>query len=346
MSIITNIRSHIGALLNRASDGGVKGSALPAGGSGSLNLTDQLKQANRWREQYNPLRGLDMARAIGLREAWLRGEYADIHWLYYHIEKSYPELMALRTRRLSAIGRIDWTVKTCGEDKPGYDETAAEAQAAVLREAYDRLDNLNAAITHLATATFRGFSALEKHAGSLGDIEHLEPCDTWNIVRDGLRGRFALNPKADSVNYRSIAPELRLNPDNDPNRWIIREVETHIDWVAMILFIRANLCEKDWDAFVEIYGVPGATVIGPPNIPPGKETEYETAARDVAQGGSGYLPNGADIRYPSDVRGNAPFRDRLQYLTEQLILVGTGGLLTMLSQPTGPVAARSGKRMA
>ncbi len=325
--------SALRALLNRAQP------PEPPALSGATRLTDLIKGANRWREQYNPLRGLDITRAISLRESFLRGEYADIQWTYHHIEQSDPDLFALITRRISAMGKLDWDIRICDQDKPGFDQAIADKQAAFLRETYDRIDNLQEAFAHLAGATFRGFALLEKHGDAGGPITHLEPCDAWNIVRDGYRGEWRLNLTGQSTTYRAIEPQYNIQPAS----WIIRAVPRHLDWIALLKFVRANLCEKDWDGWIEIYGVPGATVIGPPNIPPGKETEYETSAQAVAEGGTGYLPNGSDIRYPSEVRGDSPFRDRLTWLREQLILAGTGGQLTMLSQPTGLGQGASGE---
>ena len=73
-------------------------------------------------------------------------------------------------------------------------------------------------------------------------------------------------------------------------------------------------------------------IVGPPNIAPNKEAEYEAAAKDVAEGGSGYLPNGSTATTSDGPRGVNPFREHLRHLQEQLILAGTGGLLTMLTQ--------------
>ena len=47
------------------------------------------------------------------------------------------------------------------------------------------------------------------------------------------------------------------------------------------------------------------------------------------------MPNGSDVKYPDNVRGDQPFAARLKYLDERLVLVGTGGKLTMLDGATG-----------
>ncbi len=41
------------------------------------------QKSNRWREFYNPLRGLNLPRLVSILEAGERGQYADLQWLYY-----------------------------------------------------------------------------------------------------------------------------------------------------------------------------------------------------------------------------------------------------------------------
>jgi phage gp29-like protein len=287
--------------------------------------------ANRWREQYNPLRYLTLDRAVALLEAYQRGDMADVQWAFHCVEEADPELSALVERRSSALLALDWTIKTC----PGADSTLAREQIAALREAYDSIDNFYEALDHLALAAFRGFAHLEKCFDALGRIRHLEILDQWNVAREGIRGPWKYNPEARTAPYRSLDARNILNPD----QWIIREVKRPINRIGLIKYARASVAEKDWAAFVEIYGLPGAVIIGPPNVAPEDALRYETQAALVAEGGSGYLPNGAGVQFYSGPRITQPYRDYLRYLSEQLVLAGTGGILTMLTASgTGTLA--------
>ena len=53
---------------------------------------------------------------------------------------------------------------------------------------------------------------------------------------------------------------------------------------------------KDWDAFIEIYGIPSWIITLPASVPAGQESEYRDAAAAVAAGGSGAIPNGSDAK--------------------------------------------------
>jgi hypothetical protein len=64
-----------------------------------------------------------------------------------------------------------------------------------------------------------------------------------------------------------------------------------------------------------------------------KEKQYLAIAQDLVKDGRGYLPNGKDVKYSNGGgTGKPPFRDNLDYLDRQITLLGTGGLLTMLTK--------------
>jgi len=300
-------------------------------GSGAT-MGQRINRANRFRETYNPLRNLTISRAVSLIESYPRGEFADLMWTFgapfMGIECADPDLLALIERRTGAICEMDWNIKTVDEDRADFDQKLAEEQQSALREQYDGIGNLYEAFDHLAMATFRGFSHNEKIENADGDITELRVVDQWNVVRDGSTGGWKYNPDARQTSYESLPASAIL----DPSFFLIREVKRPVNRYALIKAIRNNLADKDWDAFIEIYGIPGWVIIGPPNVPADKESEYESSAGDVARGGSGFLPHGSDAKPSDSPRGAEPFSARLNYLSQKLILAGTGGLLTMLTQ--------------
>ncbi len=316
----------------------------------------RVKQVNQWREQFNPLVGLVMARARTLLEQGQRGDYADLQWTYKFVEERYPTLFALVERRLSSLVELDWEVKAMPEESlpEGATPAMAEAQAHYLRQSYQRIDNLKDAIEHLGMATFRGYAHLQKHdCDGDGQIDHLEPLDQWNFVKAGLNGNWFWNPDAIQTGWRALPKENEIKespepgeseaeadvpaaasttPGIDRDSFVIREVKRPVNPIALQAFIRYALATKDWSGFVEIFGIPGGVVIGPPNVPSDKEGEYQSSGEKIAEGGTGYLPNGSDFKYNDSPRGVNPFRDFLRAQSEDVVLAGTGGLLTMLTE--------------
>lgn len=316
-----------------------------AAGARAVSLKAWLAQVNRWREQYNPLLGLVLARAEELRLAAQRGEYADLQWAFKHIEERFPVLVALVERRVAPLLEMDWdVVQMPEEDLPeGCTPEMAEAQARVLRSRYQQIDNLTEGIEHLGMASFRGFAHLQKQdRDGDGRVDHLEVLDQWNFVRAGLNGNWWFNPGANSVGWQGLSPanEIRSlqtatgQSDIGLRRgdFVIREVKRPIDMVAMDAFIRWAMGKKNRSGFVEIFGIPGGVVIGPPNVPPDKESDYQEAGQQIAEGGTGYLPNGSDYKCNDSPRSTDPFQGFLDDELKDVVLAGTGGLLTMLAE--------------
>lgn len=289
-----------------------------------------LQTVSRWRSQYNPLRGLTFQRAVSLLEEGERGAYADLQWTYRFIEKRDAVLRALVELRTSAIKKLDWDIKTvdCGDD--AAKQATAEKQAAALRLAYERIGNLKEAVAFLALAQFRGYAHLEKvYAGDnpAAGVVALQPVPQWHWCRDTLYGPWLYNAEAASTNRGTPIEE---------RHFIIREVERPINEIGFLCFLRKNLSQKDWDGFVETYGIPPLFAEMPPSIPPNKEAEYQAMAEAVVGDMRGTLPSGAKIQtVDAGARGTNPFRDHLTYQNEDVVLAGTSGKLTMLSSPTG-----------
>ena len=303
--------------------------STPGGASETARI---VENANRWREQYNPLRGLTFPIAVSWMEQCQRGIFADFQWACHFIERRDADLYAIIERRCGMLTQMDWDIKTVErrfkQRGMQYDSVLASEQQAALRGSYDRFENLYEAIEHLAMASFWGYAPVQYIAsGEL--LKRLNCLDPWNVCRDGAYGDWYWNPEAFNREARSLPSENRL----DLNAYVFRTQRRMINEIALIKYLRQNLSAKDWDAFLEIYGVPGWIVIMPQNVPAGKESEYEDAASAVAAGRSGALPFGSDAKCADAPRGVVPFRDHLEYWSQRLVLAGTGGLLTMLSAP-------------
>ncbi len=290
--------------------------------------------ANRWRENYNPLRNLTMRRVVELFELGQRGDTAYLQWTYRFIERRNPTLSGLISRCEAPLANFDWSIKILPKLPAGVTEAQAKAQQAALQNAYDRLDNLRQALLHLHSADFRGYAHLQKHRNPDGSIFHLEPLMQWTVCRDGLEGNWFWNPDSQSTSQplQFLGEDFCIGGDSLPRAdFIIRECPRPIDEIGLVDTVRRGLCEKDWDGFIEIYGIPGGVVIMPPDVPQGQESAYQAAALSVSEGAAGALPHGSSYEPNSSPRAVDPFSPRLAWLDGQLVLAGTGGKLSMLT---------------
>src|ERR1700755_936277 len=80
-------------------------SSRPSAGGGK-SAAELVRQSNRWRDNYNPIRGLVIARAIAILEAADRGDFAELQLVMRKVERRYPVLKGLKARRLAALEEL------------------------------------------------------------------------------------------------------------------------------------------------------------------------------------------------------------------------------------------------
>lgn len=294
---------------------------------------------DNYRSQLNPLRGLTMRYVVSVLEEGQRGAYADLQWLYKFVEKRDPTLRGVKRRLSSSLTKLDWNIKMIDELPEGQ-QAQAEAQQEALRLEYEKIRNLRQALKHLALAEFRGFAHLEKHwepDGNGGlEIRRLEPVPQWHWCRDGVYGDWTFN--AESTGGRTQGEPVELE------NFLIREIEDPIDEIALIAFVRKNMSQKDWDGFIENFGIPFLFLILPQLSGADETKDFQAVAEQVASNARGALPHGTDIKTADPgIKGNNPFKEHLAYQDEQIVLAGTSGLLTMLSMPQGIGGGSSGE---
>jgi phage gp29-like protein len=262
---------------------------------------------------------MSLPRLLALLDAGERGQYADLQWFYHFMERSDAMVFSVMQRRRAALLGCDWDIRVSSEG----DEGLAEEQADVLRHAYDGIENLRDAVSFLFSGFFRGYAHLEKHYSESGMIRRLEPVEQWFWVRDGMYGAWEYNQNAVSGRYRGLPIE--------PENFVILDT-VPLNRLLAVQYLGRALTLKDWDSFLEVYGIPSVFLVGPPNTPEAKEEEYQRIAEQLISDGRGYLPYGADIKYVNGGGNRPPFLERIEYIDRQITLVATGGLLTMLTQ--------------
>ena len=274
-----------------------------------------------WRDKYNPLRGLSLPKLVSLLEAGERGAYADLQWFYHYMERSDAMIHAVIQRRRAALLACDWDIRVSADEDA--DKGLAKEQSAFLREAYDRVENFRDAVSFLFSGLFRGYAHLEKHFAPSGLVTRLEPVEQWFWVRDGLFGEWEYNQNARSGAARGLAVDFE-------NFLVFESVP--LNRMLAVLYLRKNLSQKDWDSFLEVYGIPSIFLVGPPNTPETKEAEYHKVAQEIMSDGRGYLPYGSDVKFVNGGGNKPPFLEHIDYIDRQITLAATGGLLTMLAE--------------
>jgi phage gp29-like protein len=294
-------------------------------------MLQTVSKVNSWRDLTNPLRSLTMPTAVSWLENAQHGVFADLMWAYESaIEPSDADLCCIIDRTDSAIRDCEWQVEKISDETKAFDAVLAQEQEEFLREVYEGIPNLYDAFGFLAMSKFRGFSIINPWFSPADplSVEQLHCIPHWNIVRDGYSGRWKYNPDARTADFKSL-PESHLIA---PEEMIRLETRRPVNRIALVKFVRAMTAEKDWDAYVEIYGIPGVFIVAPDNIGEDKIAAFQEAAEAAANQASGALPSGSQVITTQEARSNQPFQPRLEWLQKQLVLAGTGGLLTVLAE--------------
>lgn len=317
----------------------------PAPGNGK-SAAELVRKSNSWRDNYNPLRQLTIQRLMALFEQAERGAFSEIQLILRKAEKRFPVLKGFIEKLTSSIEELNWDVKVMDPLPEGITEEQAEAQRKYLKGRYELLKNLSNTFGQIALAEIRGYAVLQKHryqgGPNDGAVEELYWMEPWCWSREGYYGDFYYNEDSRfgiglGTCQQTLGEKNRIGSDQLPREdFVIREVDSPIYEIALIAFVNWLMARKDWAAFVEIFGLPNSIVIMPPNIPAGMEEVYQASAEKVADGVSGALPNGSDVKFPTaGSRSEIPFKAFCDAQESDVVLAGTGGQLTMLSMPTG-----------
>ncbi len=65
------------------------------------------RQRETWRDRYNPLRGLTLARIVAMEDAADQGQPADLQWLWHHMELVNETVPAAIARRNAFLDNLE-----------------------------------------------------------------------------------------------------------------------------------------------------------------------------------------------------------------------------------------------
>ncbi|MES2706389.1 MAG: DUF935 family protein [Verrucomicrobiota bacterium] len=302
----------------------------------TINAGELFQRLGKWRDSLNPLRGLNAWAVTRMVEDAKRGAQADWQWLLDWIEEEDAIYGALVERSQSALSALDWDV-LIPEHLTGADKTLAEAQQKALKEFYTSLKGLRASIEALGMARFRGCAFLEKCI--IDGAPCLDPVPQEYFVRDGRSAPWAYNASAASG---AVQGDLL-----DPDYWVVRECSRPVGRKAARLYVIKNISLKDWQGFAETFGIPAIFALMPPDVTEQQQEEFKVIAQQVIAQARGTLPAGSDIKtVEAKNTGPSPFKELADWCDSQLVIAGTGGLLTMLSAPGSGTLAGSAHQEA
>jgi phage gp29-like protein len=291
------------------------------------------EETNRLFLAFNPLRGMSAKDVENILDFSLTGCISRLELIYERLEQASVDVATIKTRREAALIGCDWEIrKRENATKSKELDKLADEQVAMLNENFARAEDsgtLVEAIKCLGTAIFRGIAVVEPRFSDKG-LEYFECYSPWNFAIDPLTKDVYWNPKAiDLTNFQNTLKKVT------GTRCIVSLEETPVDGLALPVYIRENFGEESWARLIARRGLPACYIIAPP-LAGDKVTQFTNAAKKVAEGGSGALPNGSQvITEKMDAANSDAFDLFLAHQQKQIILAGTGGLLGSLAEATG-----------
>ena len=282
---------------------------------------------------WNPLRGLDAKDVENILDISRNGCISRLELIYKILEQSDPNVSTIIRRRQSALIGCDWEIrKRENASKDRELEALADEQVAFLNEQFGRAEDdgsLIEAIKSLGMAIFRGIAVVEPIYSDRG-LEYFECYDPWNFAIDPATHEVFWNPKAiDTVGFQNSMKRV------SGTKCIISLEEMPVDALCLPIYIRSNFGEESWAKLIARRGLPNVLIVAPP-LGNDKIAEFANAARKVADGGNGALPNGSSVITEKTDPGNSQAFDLfLEHQQKQIMLVGTGGILGSLAEATG-----------
>lgn len=282
---------------------------------------------------FNPLRGMNAKDVENILDFSLTGCISRLELIYERLEQSSIDISTVKTRREAALIGCDWEIRKRENATMSKEfDKLADEQMAMLNENFARAEDsgtLVEAIKCLGTAIFRGIAVVEPRFSDKG-LEGFECYSPWNFAVDPVTKDVYWNPKAiDCTNFEKTLKKVT------GTRCIVSLEETPVDGLALPIYIREYFGEEQWARLVARRGLPACYIIAPP-LAGDKVTQFTNAARKVAEGGSGALPNGSQvITEKMDAANSQSFDLFLAHQQRQIILAGTGGILGSLAEATG-----------
>lgn len=269
----------------------------------------------------NPIAWITPQYAASVLDDADTGRYTMAQWTLHYAMQMDADLLCVGERIDRAIQTLPWSIKPIA----GADPALAQAQVDYLKSEYERIDRLEGTLRFLASYRIAGYSHSFISTGDDGQIV-LTPMEQYFWVRDGMFGAWGYNPRC----YRTgFTPDMAV----DPSQCLIVESTRPLLRFAVLKWLKSSFSSRWWDKYNEIVSKQGTVLVAPERV--GDIQEFNSAALSIAEGNSGVIAHGTEVNMPNNQRGNPPYKERLEYLREELVLAVTGGMLTSLAAPTG-----------
>lgn len=292
--------------------------------------TSIQKVANVFSKLFNPLRTLTKPQIEKMVNDWHHGDDVRMQMVFSQIEIQSPIYQVCISKRTAGVLNRKWDIL------PIDDTPAAQEQAEAVKKMFDYTDaknedGLTDALKHLVMAAFRGRSAVKPFFTKDNQLL-LKKLYNWNVLE--YNNQFYWNPSSEQVGWLDDAiPQTISYLPKDEICYLKSDMP--IDVPGLMVYLRQLVGEEQWARFVEKQGIPQVVITAPEGTPAQNLEQWNYRAMQIFEGGSGCLPNGANVNVLDSARGQDPFSNYVQHQMEMVSILATGGTLMTIGGSTG-----------
>lgn len=278
-----------------------------------------------------------------------KGLYARPAWAFHEMAR-IVSILGDKVRFWRAqIVSCEWKITIAQEAQEGNPdakpEDVARAQqcADLLMKRYDTIKNLKKALKHLATARFYGFAILRKNGNMLQIV------DPWNAIHDidWPGGRIPTLDWHFNQEARQSLDVQRM-PVMSSGEYIVREFDDSCMIELLRLAFRARAVMDFRERNLEEAAKNQVIILTGAGLPSEgvERTNLESSLKAARRGESAVIAKGdpncpTEVHKPEAAKGLPFYNSTLDNIDQMMTKALTGGLLTMLSMPTGIGAGAS-----
>lgn len=300
-----------------------------------------------WREdalRAYPSVGLTPSRALALLQSADGGAPDALFELYRDMLQKWPRLAAVEATRRLALTGLEWDVAPARQRRTAAVGVTSAAQPAdevssFCRETLDTIENLDAALDHLASAIGFGIAVVEI-VWDRGRVVALEPVPWSRLVAD-VHEPWRLRVLTESD------PSTGVALDEQPAKWIVHRPRTALGRLfdggllrsSLLLFLAQNTSFKDWLTYSQIAGMPVRVAQFEPGTPDAERRALLRVLETLGTEAAAVMSKAVELRLLESGRGDKPYQALQEYCNTEVTILWLGQHLTTDIKNSGSRAA-------
>lgn len=282
-----------------------------------------------------PTVGLTPARALSLTRAADAGQPEQQYELYSEMLQKWPRLAAVEATRRLALTGLNWEVTPDGR----VASRDALEVAAYCQDALAKVEGLDAALDHLASATGYGIAVAEL-IWEAGQLKEVAPAPYSRLILD-VNEPWRIRVRTEDEPVHGIAI------DEQPFKWIVhrprvapgRPLDGGLLRRSVLLFLAQNFSFKDWLAFSQIAGMPMRVAQFDPGMTDADKRELLRMLESMGTEAAAVFSKAVELQFVEASSSQRPYQPLQDYCNTEVTILWLGQHLTTDLRGSGSRAA-------